>query len=492
MTNIHKAVEPALYPPSMYANSPDKHFWQVDGMASVNVKDLFPTVTPAIYNYGDDLKIIEEATRKSLENVDMSMIKPMDRINITASEHGFGIMGGWPYLVMLKTIKNVIEERTGNYRSRVILAMYRLPQESVEVKKYYDMENYLGCEVIGTCPFDDGVEIETEVGKFYGNKLVYDCDWMVYAYYDDPREQYLHRCVNRLFKSFVMNFGRVETRCSFHMMSSSWNNSIISQAIYDSEFVQKRWTFACIMNSSPAGIRGIYASNDLYECEKETEVHLMKDYTFVRLMFKDLDPWIAVWDGGKWGSYLHTAGMIYGCCSSAGTDYFDMEVPWSLASEKAQCECDGKSLANKGRDYVKSLKGIIMNQCWTGLLQMRDVNTFPVYCVGEELLNNFRNDRVNQGFAPGQGFADKVHALVPTLEDAISMATKELDCQNVIAFDGSYDVINCSPSAAEDLIKKAQGVEDETYAVHLPKYLKQRGFDVAQVYRDYYHREYKG
>lgn len=492
MVHIKKAVEPAPYIPSSAANYCEKHYYQLKDACSVDVKELFPSITKAIYNHGDDLKIIEEATRKALEKVDMSMIKPYDRVNLTASEHGFAIMGGLPYLTMVKTIKDVVEERTHNYRIRVVMAMYRLPVEAKEVIDYFDLENFLGCEVIGTCPFDEGVGIDTRIGKFWGNKVVYDCDHMIYAYYDDPREQYLHRGNKRTFKSFVMNFARVETRTSFHMLSDGWCNSVIPQAIYDSDFVQKRWTFACILNTAPTGVYGITADNSLYNCEEVTEVHMLKDYTFIRLLFKNLDPWIAIWDGGKWGSYLHTAGMIYGCCSSAGQDYFNMEIPYANAKEKGQSECKGGTSIAAGMTKSKQMVGVIMNQSWTGLIQWFMPHQTPFYCVGQEQLDMHARDRNNQGPAPGMSFADGVKNVHETLEEAMEKAQLDSGSSNLIAFDGSFDHINCSHSAAEDIIRHAEGIEEETFEEHLPQYLKQRGFDVEKVYREIYHREYKG
>lgn len=496
MINMYPPVAPAMYPPSQFANTPEKHFYQVEGMKSLNVHELFPGIKPAIYNEGDDLKKIEEATRESLKNVDMSMIKPDDRINITVSEHGYGIMGGKPYMAMVKAIKEVIEERTGNYRARVIMAMYRLPQESVEVKEFFDLENYLGCEVIGTCPYEDGVAIQTRLGKFYGNSLVYDCDHMVYAYYDDPREQYLHRGMNRLFKSFVMNFGRIETRCSMHRFSSTWNGMVFPQAIYDSDFVQKRWTFATIMNTNPNGVYSIHSNNSLYECERYTMANMLRDYTFIRLLFTKLDDWAAVLDGGKWPHYLHTAGMIFGCLSEADVDFFNMDIPWGCMTDYVDAprvDPSGKipkvTVAN---GCIKTFKGGIMNQTWIGLGFMYYLSQRPYYMVGEEQYDMWLNDRNQQGGGPGQRSVDLIKGRTDTLEEAMERFKNEVGCDHFIAFDGSFGHINCSESAAKDIIAKVGDVERETYEIHLPKYLRQRGFNPEEVYRDVYHREFKG
>ena len=76
-------------------------------------------IAPEIYMHGDDLSIIRQETEKSLADVDMSMIKSDDKVNLLCSEHGFAIMGGDAYAEMVKTIKDVVVEKTGNKNIRL-------------------------------------------------------------------------------------------------------------------------------------------------------------------------------------------------------------------------------------------------------------------------------------------------------------------------------------------------------------------------------------
>ncbi len=55
----------------------------------------------------------------------MDMIKPGNRVHLLASEHGFSILGGWPYREMLGAIRDVIEERTGCENVYLGVAAYR-------------------------------------------------------------------------------------------------------------------------------------------------------------------------------------------------------------------------------------------------------------------------------------------------------------------------------------------------------------------------------
>ena len=496
MAVITNAVKPAEYAPSAMCNPCEKHFYEVKGMKAVDISKLFPSMKPAIYLQGGDLDAIEKHTREALKNVDMSMIKPDDRVNITCSEHGFGIMGGLPYMRMIKTILDVIAERTGNYRSRVVMAMYRLANEADEVKEYYDLENYWDCEVKGTSSLEETIPIETEIGTFYGVKDIYDCDHMIYAYYDDPREQYVHRGTYRLLKSFTMNFGGVETRCSFHQLSSGNARMAIPKAIYDSEFVQNLFAFACIMNTNPNGVYDIFAHKSLYECEKYTDINMLRDYSYIRRLFNNIGPWIAVADGGKWMCYLHAAGQVFGCCKEALTDFYDLDMPWVNMSAYPPKDPTGTiPQMNVKVGDLPTFMGCVDNQDWIGLQMGWFMMHGKFYCVGKEHYELIENDRCNQGKGPGTRMADMMVGPIDTLEEAMSMAEKDLGCSNFIAFDGCFGYINCSPSAAEDIVRAAEGVEDQVYDYDMPKYLRQRCWTedaIRDVYENYYHRELKG
>ena len=79
--------------PSVYGNTPAMRGYELPGMVSVNVRDLFPNMPEAIYEGDDsDPKLVELATRKALENVDMSKIHHDDTVNLIGCEHGFYIL----------------------------------------------------------------------------------------------------------------------------------------------------------------------------------------------------------------------------------------------------------------------------------------------------------------------------------------------------------------------------------------------------------------
>ena len=212
---ITPATEPPHFMKSVYGPEPRvSRAASLPGMVSLKVRELFPEMDPEIYLHGGDLSAIRKATEETLKNVDMDRIKPEHTVNLLCSEHGFSILGGEPYVEMLKTIKDVVEARTG-CKVRLRAAMYRGFREAEEVIEHYNLEKHFG-KVIGTGPWDKGVAIDTEIGTMYAVAKLFDADWFIHAYYDDLRELYFHRLINRTLKSFAMSYARLETRSAFH------------------------------------------------------------------------------------------------------------------------------------------------------------------------------------------------------------------------------------------------------------------------------------
>lgn len=469
---IRKSQKPAEYTASIYGNTPEKHAYQLEDMRSVKVSELFPQITPAIYNNGDDLKAIRDRTRKSLENVDMSMIKPYDRINLCCSEHGFGLLGGLPYLEMVKTIKEVVEERTNNQRIKVVLAMYRTPAEAKEVIEAFNLHDVLDCEITSCGPFDDGISIDTSIGPVLGIKKVYDCDWMLYAYYDDPREIYVHRGINRVYKSFMMNFARYETRSSVHHTFGQTSANIISTAVYESEFVQSKFAFATIMMTSPTGVCDIISHRDLFTINKKSQANMLKDYTILLELCRRLKDWNAIWDGGRWGYYLHTAGMVFGVFSGADNDFFDLDIPWCNGIGKGQIQYEGGDM-NTFMGIMPTFKGVVVNQSWIGLMCYWMCMFAKFYLVGQEVYDMYSHDRCNLPLV-------KMATLVDNLEEGIAECREATGTDRFIVFDGSFDYINCSQSCAEDIIACAPAAVEAAMNKY-PKYLHQRGFSEEEI-----------
>jgi hypothetical protein len=130
------------------------------------IRDLFPDVPHEIFLEGGDLSVIRKATEEALKKVNMNMIKPNDTVNLLSSQYGFQIMGGQAYAEMLKTIKDVVEAKTGCHNIRLRVATGFRIREPLEIAEEYKLNEFFNGQVKPVRAIDPGVPIETEIGIF--------------------------------------------------------------------------------------------------------------------------------------------------------------------------------------------------------------------------------------------------------------------------------------------------------------------------------------
>ena len=327
----------AVQPPNIMASVlgpelPRQRSADLPGIVSLEVSRLFPDIPKEIYLSGDDMSTIRMTTENALAGVDMSMIRPQDSVNLLCSEHGFGILGGEPYAEMLRTIKDVVEERTG-CRLRLRFCVGGGMTEAREMIPYFNLDQYFEGRIKSTHPFDRGVPIETEIGTLYGLARVYDADWIIHVHYDDPRELYLHRLIDRSLKSFTMGYARFETRSVYHMNFGTRSSNIVPRAIFESPFVQEKYAFSCIQVTSPAGITGVDADNNHEQLNHRLIRNTLQGYGKLIRLFAEIDECIAILDAGRWPWYLHAGGLTSGNLFEAPIDYLDLEVGSSTQTD---------------------------------------------------------------------------------------------------------------------------------------------------------------
>ncbi len=456
---IHPVQEPTTYMPSVYCNTPEMHARDLPDMVSVNLRELFPSLPEPCYTRdGDDLTIIAKKTREALEHVDMSDITPETSVNIVCAEHGFCLCGGKPYIEMIKTIRDVVLERTGCIDLRLRVVMWRTPRECTEAIEYYNLNEEFDNNVGYSWAYDKAVPIETRIGTMYGLEKVYDADKFILAYYDDPRELYLHRMYRKSFKAFTMNMARFETRSMYHEAIGKFHGqtsnlaSIVPTSIYDSDFVQSKWAFGCFLTSSPSGINGVYAGDDLYEIDDHLDASLLRTYSYIVQLYRQLENVNVIVEGGRWHNYVHGGGLISGVM---------------LHLSKDQMDLDDDSVDS----VAPGLRSYIINQCWYGLPAGAPV---PFILVGDELTENItKKDIFSRYLSLTPTFKS-----CKTLPEAIEYSTQVSNGGGYLIFDGSFGFVNCSRSIAEEMIRKAPGiiklVDEELY----PKYMKQRGLEI--------------
>ncbi|MDA8235655.1 MAG: hypothetical protein M0Z31_12815 [Clostridia bacterium] len=466
-------ITPLAPRPSQYGIDPSlvkTRASDLPGMTSVMLRELFPDLPEVIFPCEEGVAAIRKATEESLENVDMSMIKPEHSVNILAAHHGFTLLGGEPYAEMLKTIKDVIEARTGCKSIRLRAGVGLRFRETEEYIKRYGLDQHFNGKAIGVAPVDQGIAIETEVGTLYGIKKIYDADWVVHAHNSDVREVHFHRQVDRAVKPFGMAYARIETRSTYHQNLGPRAANFTARAIFDSPFVQSKFAFASFLTVAPNGIINVDADNDLYALNDRITQSGLRYYGKIMTLFGEIDECIAVLDFPCPVVYVFAAGVIYANFAGANTDLYDLDtaLPAYTWYTEAFYGKRGKPLLDEIPRVNPAIKMCVHNYAWTGYPSAFFSEHIPTVVVGQEQADHFNMDPQNLTYMK--------HAMVAEdLKAAMEFAYKVTGTNKAVIFDGAMGGINVSKPLAEFLLKKAPEVSKRVDEELLPKWLRQRG-----------------
>lgn len=447
---------------------------ELPGMTSVLLKELFPDLPEVIYPGEGGVAAVRKATEEALQKIDMSKIKPEHSVNILASHHGFTLLGGEPYAEMLKTIKDVIEARTGCKDIRLRAGVGLRFRETEEYIKRYGLDKHFDGKAIGVAPIDQGIPIETEIGTLYGIRKIYDADWIVHAHNSDVREVHFHRQVDRAVKPFGMSYARIETRSTYHQNLGPRAANFTARAIFDSPFVQKKFAFASFLTVAPNGIIGVDADSDLYALNDRVTQIGCRYYGKMMTLFGEIDECIAALDFPCPVVYVFSAGVIYANFAGANTDLYDLDMPlpaytWYTEAFYGKA---GRPLLEDIPPVNPAIKMCVHNYAWTGYPSAFFSEHIPTVVVGQEQADLFNRDPQNLTYMK--------HAVVAeTTEAAMEFAYKTTGTRKVIIFDGAMGGINVSEPMAELLLKKAPAVSERVENELLPKWLRQRGVDMS-------------
>ncbi len=474
---IHPPVPPLPPIPSPYGVAPEyvkKRAADLPNMASINIGELFTWLPKPIYPPPDP-RNVRKAAEEALEKVDMSMIKPHHRVNILGSHHGFLILGGEPYAELLKTVKDVVERRTGARDIRLVLGVGLRHRENEIYIKRFKLDEYFGGKAFNVSPLDPGIPIETEIGVLYGIKRIYDADKIVHVHNTDVREVHFHRHVDRAFKPFGMSYARLETRSTYHQNLGPRGANFVARAIFNSRFVQEKWTFAAFLRASPIGILGVYADNDLERLDKKILIDNLRYYGVVMRLLSKIDECIVVLDFRAPIPYVFAGGVIFANFTGANIDLFDLDQPLPPYTWYTEAYYDeyNKPLIPEIPPVNPAIKVLVINYAWGGYPSVFWPKNIPTIVVGKEQAEVFKRDPQNIEFM-------KYAVVAEDLETAMDFAYKIAKTDKVLVFDGVYGSINMSRSLAEYLIDKVPEVEEELKKL-LPKWLKQRGITSKDV-----------
>jgi hypothetical protein len=244
------------------------------------------------------------------------------------------------------------------------------------------------------------------------------------------------------------------------MVMGPRTGNFIGRAIADSPFVRSKLAFSAAMLSSPDGIRGVDADNDLDQLGRRVTAGMLSSYGKMMTLLRSIEDVIPIVDGTKWPYYNHAGGMIFGQLFYGGRDWFDLEVP------------DGSAAIERVLylGMSKSIRAIVLNHGLTGLTTATMPLLYPVIVANPNMAEALRRDFSNTEF---MNRADEA----PDLFTAVERAKERGGTDNLLCFDGTYGSMNLSPSMAEHLLDKAPACAEEVDNDLLPRWLKQRGID---------------
>lgn len=471
----NKVIAPIKPRVSQYGVDPKfvrKRMSEYPEMTSVMLKELFPDTPDVIYPSEKGLASIRENVEKALAGVDMSMIKPGDSVNVLASHHGFTLLGGEPYAEVLKTVRNVIAERTGTDNIRLRAGVGLRFRETEEYIKAFGLDKAFNGKAKGVAPVDRGIPIETEIGTLYGIAAIYDADWIVHVHNSDVREVHFHRQVDRAVKPFGMSYARIETRSTYHQNLGPRGANFTARSIFASDFVQSKFAFTTFMNMSPVGVVSIEADNDLFAINERLTVDGCRYYGKIMTLMGEIDDCIVGLDFPCPVPYVFAAGVIYANFTGANVDLFDLEgslPPYTWYTEAFYGK-SGQPLIDNVPGVNPAIKMVVHNYAWGGYPSAFFSEHVPTVVVGREQADLMDRDPQNLDYMK--------HAVIAgDLDSAMAYAYKVAKTDKVIIFDGAVGGMNCSVSLAELLKAKAPEVNKKVDQELLPKWLRQRGID---------------
>jgi hypothetical protein len=451
---------------------------EIPGMTSVSFGELLPSIPAPLFPSEQGIEGIRKATRESLAGIDMAKIKKGDSVNILASHHGFTLLGGAPYAEMLKVTRDVIEERTGTEDIRLRAGVGLRFRETEEYIKRFSLDAYFRGNARGMAPVDEGLPIETEFGTLYGLKKAYDAKWIIHAHNSDLRELHNHRQIDRILKPFAMSYARIETRSTYHQNFGPRSSNIVPRAIFTSDFVQSKFAFSVILVTSPNGIMGVDADNDLLTQNDRITIDALSWYGKLLTLLKEIDECIVLLDGPYPIGYMKAGGIVFDNFMGLSVDEFDLDHGWPPFSRYTEMYFDpqGTPLLEEIPPLNPAVKWAVNNYCFIGYPSTFFSQHLPTIVVGQALADLINSCPQNPQFMRYCVTADR-------LDHAVNFATRASGTSKMIAFDGAVGGFNLTESLAELLRAKAPAAEEEVENVLLPKWCRQRNLSLPHSSR---------
>jgi hypothetical protein len=371
--------------------------------------------------------------------------------------------------------RDVIEEKTGTRDIRLRAGVGLRFREAEEYIQRFGLNEYFHGQAKGMAPVDEGLPIETEFGTLYGLKRAYDAKWIIHAHNSDLRELHNHRQIDRILKPFAMSYARIETRSTYHQNFGPRSSNIIPRAVFNSDFVQSKFVFSVILTTSPNGIMGVDADNDLLRQNDRITIDALRWYGKLLTLLKEIDRCNVLLDGPYPIGYMKAAGIVFDNFMGLSVDEFDLDHGWPPFSRYSEMYFDpqGVPLLEDIPPLNPAVKWAVNNYCFIGYPSTFFAQHLPTIVVGQALANLIDACPQNPQYM-------RYCVKAESLDDAIRFATRASGTSNIIAFDGAVGGFNLTESLAELLRAKAPAVEERVEQDLLPKWCRQRNIKFGE------------
>ena len=470
-TSIAEALLPNLNPPPLKpvwnGNRPDQLITEraadLPGVVALPVRELVPSLPEPIWSpdpaFGPtDLEVLREQTRSVVQKMDWSKIEKGRVVHLLANPHGFSYSGE-AYVVMLEEIAAHLQ-RVRNAKVKLRIAESMGHVDNPNWVKFYRLKERFD-DVEDVPQIGPGTKIETRLGGMYVTKLLFTSPYFVHTHVTDLREAYLHRLVNRLHKPFGMSYARLETRSAYHFGFGPRTGQMVSRAIFDSEFIQKRYTGTVVLNTTPEGVAGVEGENDLDALEARLAEGMLRNYGTLIQLLGEIEEVIPILDGHGCSIYTYGGGLTFSNLLYADTDFFDLDNLALSAHGMGDAE-PGMFMSDGG-----VIKAIVINYMAGGVPYHGSLKHFPVHVASQQAFKWMINE-------PSNCYLEDLATVHDGLSDAVQAARAETGCEELMVFDYTPGAFRVTEGLAELLLERAPAVVENVEKNLLPKWLKQR------------------
>ncbi len=470
-TSIADAVLPNLAPPPLKpvwnGNRPDQLITEraadLPGVVALPVRELVPGLPEPIWSpdpaFGPtDLQVLREQTRSVVQGMDWSKIEKGRVVHLIANPHGFSYSGEG-YVVMLEEIAAHLQRaRHAKVKLRIAESMGHI--DNPDWVTFYRLRDRFD-DVEEVPQIGPGTKIDTRLGDMYVTKLLFTSPYFVHTHVTDLREAYLHRMVNRLHKPFGMSYARLETRSAYHFGFGPRTGQMVSRAVFDSEFIQKRYTGTVVLNTTSEGVIGVEGENDLDALEGRLAEGMLRNYGTLMRLLGEIKDVIPIFDGHGCAVYTYGGGLTFSNLLYADTDFFDLDN-LALSAHGMKDAEPGMYMGDGG-----AIKAIVINYMAGGVPCHGSLKHFPLHVASQQAFKWMINE-------PSNCYLEDLATVHENLRDAVQAARAETGCEELMAFDYTPGAFRVTEGLAEHLLERAPAVVENVEKNLLPKWMAQR------------------